>query len=387
MLLAEVYDLILGRLLALLEDHEGFGTLAPLLVWHRDDGRLQHRRVLGDGLLHLDGRDVLPAGDDYVLVAVPDLDVPVGVPHGHVARVVPAPLEGLLGRLLVLEVALGDHVAVHDDLTHRLPVALYVVHVLVDDAHEVGGGVALALARHDPRPLLEVEVPPLRVDAARGDRAVSLGQAVDVHGLDVQLEQAAKEGGGRGGASYRGGYWRVERVGGVLVDDADLNGWRRAVVGDPLRLEQLPDACRLNLSQADVRGRDGGDGPGIGPTVAVEHGEGPQVLCLVAHPDLDGVAERAQVRAAVGVHDTLRPPGGARGVVYGDRLLLVLEHALHGLWRPFGEKVLVGVSALARVVDAHPLDVHVGEQPLELGIYEDHLRPRMLHDVRYLVLA
>jgi hypothetical protein len=58
----------------------------------------------------------MAAGDDDVLAPIADLDIPVGVPDGHVAGVVPAARKRLLGGLLVLEVALGDHVAVHDDL-------------------------------------------------------------------------------------------------------------------------------------------------------------------------------------------------------------------------------------------------------------------------------
>src|ERR671914_2657675 len=98
-LFAEVYDLLLARLPALLQDNERLGALAPLLVGHRDNSGLHHRRVLGDGLLDLDGRDVLAAGDDDVLVAVPDLYVPVRVPHGDVPGVVPPTLKGLGGRL------------------------------------------------------------------------------------------------------------------------------------------------------------------------------------------------------------------------------------------------------------------------------------------------
>src|SRR5918993_430937 len=388
-LLAEVYDLLLGRLLALLQDNERLGTLAPFLVGHRDDGGLHHRRVLGDGLFDLDGRDVLAAGDDDVLVAVPDLDVPVRVPHGDVSGVVPTTLEGLVGRLLVLEVALGDHVAVHHDLAHRLPVARDVVHVLVHDAHEIGGGVALPLPGHEPRPLLHLQGLPLRVNAAGGDRAVGLGEAIDVHRIDVQLEEATQKGGGGGGAGYRRGHGGVERVGGVLVDYPDLECGSGAVVGYPLRLEELPDAWRLDLPEADVRRRDGRNRPGVGPAVAVKHRERPQILRLVAHPGLDNVAQRAQVRAAMGVHHALRPSGGTRGVVYGYRLLLVLQHAHHGLWRPFGQVVLVGVAPLVGVVYTNPLDplVHVREQLLELGVDEDHLRPRVLDDVLHLVLA
>ena len=76
-----------------------FGPLAPLLVGDGDDGALQHGGVAGDRLLDLDGRDVLAAGDDDVLLAVAQLDVAVGCQHAEVAGVEPAAAEGLGGRL------------------------------------------------------------------------------------------------------------------------------------------------------------------------------------------------------------------------------------------------------------------------------------------------
>jgi hypothetical protein len=39
------------------------------------------------------------------------------------------------------------YVAAHDDLAHRLPVERHVVHLVVHDPHQVGGEVALPLAR------------------------------------------------------------------------------------------------------------------------------------------------------------------------------------------------------------------------------------------------
>src|SRR5215210_7241535 len=208
-LLAEVYYLVLRRLLALLQDDERFGALAPLLVGYGHDGGLHDGRVAGDGLLHLDGRDVLTTRDDDVLVAVPDLHVPIRVPHGHVARVVPAAFERFLGGLLVLEVAFGYHVAVHHDLTHRLPVALDVVHVFVDHTNQISGRVALTLPGHQAGAFVHLQLFPLGVDPARGHRAVGLGEAVDVHRTDVQLEKAAKESGGGRSAGDGRGYGRL----------------------------------------------------------------------------------------------------------------------------------------------------------------------------------
>src|SRR5215211_2782715 len=172
------------------------------------------RRGLGelgelDGLGGLETGDVIFAEDYDVLVPVPDLYVPVRVPDRHVAGVVPAALESFLRRLLVLEVAFGDHVAVHHDLTHRLPVALHVVHVLIHHAYEVGGRVALTLSGHEARPLVHIKFFPLGMDPARGHRTVGLGETVDVHGTDVQFDESAEQGGRRRGASDGCGYGRL----------------------------------------------------------------------------------------------------------------------------------------------------------------------------------
>src|SRR5947209_12145923 len=83
-LLTEVYDLLFGCLFALLQGNESLRALAPLIVWDGDDGGLHHGRMLDDDLLDLDRRDVLAAGDDHVLAAVPDLDAPIRVPDGDV---------------------------------------------------------------------------------------------------------------------------------------------------------------------------------------------------------------------------------------------------------------------------------------------------------------
>src|SRR5712691_11641758 len=75
----------LGRIGARLELHECAGRLAPFLVGPRYD-----RRQLGSGMLverDLDFHrgNVLPAGNDDVLLAVLDLDIVARVPHGEVA--------------------------------------------------------------------------------------------------------------------------------------------------------------------------------------------------------------------------------------------------------------------------------------------------------------
>src|SRR6059036_3861536 len=102
---AELDDLLLGRRHPRLQRDERFGPLAPPLVGDRDHRALEHGRVLGNGLLDLDRRDVLAARDDDVLLPVAQLDVAVGVPHGDVARVEPPAAERLGRGLGLSEVA------------------------------------------------------------------------------------------------------------------------------------------------------------------------------------------------------------------------------------------------------------------------------------------
>ena len=139
-----------------------------------------------DGLLDLDGGDVLAAGDDDVLLAVAQLDVAVGVHDGQVAGVEPAAGEGARGRLRVAVVALHGVVAAHDHLAQGLAVGGDVAHLVVDDADVVGDEVADALPGLDPRPFLRGKQVPVRLPLADGVRAVDLGQPVDVDDLGAQ---------------------------------------------------------------------------------------------------------------------------------------------------------------------------------------------------------
>src|SRR5207237_3598125 len=63
--------------------------LAPFWIRQADDGRLEDGWVRGQDLLDLDRGDVLAAGEDDVLLAVADLDVPVGLQHPEIARTEP----------------------------------------------------------------------------------------------------------------------------------------------------------------------------------------------------------------------------------------------------------------------------------------------------------
>src|SRR5205814_7794208 len=94
-----------GRVRGRLQGDERLWSLAPPVVRYPDPGALQDGGVLAECLLHLNGRDVLAARDDDVLLAVAQLDIAVGMPDAEVAGVEPAAPEGLSGGVGLREVA------------------------------------------------------------------------------------------------------------------------------------------------------------------------------------------------------------------------------------------------------------------------------------------
>src|SRR2546429_1530778 len=107
---------------AALELDEGEGRLAPFRIGPRHHCAGHHRGVAIERILHLQGADVLPAGDDHVLAAVLDLHVSVRLQHRQIPAVKPAAGEGLGGCGPILPVAPHHDVAAGHDLTQRLPV-------------------------------------------------------------------------------------------------------------------------------------------------------------------------------------------------------------------------------------------------------------------------
>ena len=74
--------------------------------------------MLVERVLDLRGTDVLAPGDDHVLLPVDDMDRPRFVPDGQVAGMEIAVVDGRIGGLGLLVVAVEDHVGAHADFAH-----------------------------------------------------------------------------------------------------------------------------------------------------------------------------------------------------------------------------------------------------------------------------
>ena len=98
---------------------------------------------------------------------------------------------------------------------------------------------------------------------------------------------------------------------------------RPAQMGHARLLDQREDHRRVDLAQADMRAADRRHRPGVGPAVAVEHGQGPEIAGPAAQPEHQRIAHGVQEGAAMVVDHALRVAGRARGVVERDRVPLV----------------------------------------------------------------
>src|SRR2546429_4445457 len=78
-------DVLLAELLAVPGGHEGLERLAEPVVVHADHGDLADGVVLGQEVLDLGGKHVLPAGDDHLVVATLDEQAPLLVDVADVA--------------------------------------------------------------------------------------------------------------------------------------------------------------------------------------------------------------------------------------------------------------------------------------------------------------
>jgi hypothetical protein len=157
---------------------------------------------------------------------------------------------------------------------------------------------------------------------------------------------------------------------------------------------QLPDNLRFELAHADVGTADGGHSPGVAPAIAMEHRQRPEIDAVRCHPGFQEFAQAVEVRAAMGVHDAFGAARGARGVVDGDRLVLVLEWPVERVWAAGGQKRLV-VGTRKSHASGDVLDVDdeleigkAGERRLhqvrELGIDDEDLGAGVLQDVPHL---
>ncbi len=271
--------------------------------------------MLEQGVLDLDGRHVLAARDDDVLLAIGDHEVGLVVDRATVAGVEPPVDDGLrrLRRLVP--------VAVHHDVAAGQHLTLVVDgHLHPEDrsprppqtAGAVGGGQVVVLGPA----------------AVHGQQRSGLGEAVDLDELPAQLGLDPLDGpGGRRRAGHHHPDRAPARDGPVParrgIEDHGHHGRRSAQQGDAVALDPAQDLRAVHLAQDDVTPTHAGHRVRHAPAVAVELGQRVQVHVPIVHAHVPAEGGGVDPQVAVGQLHALRPRRGAARVVDAGRGVLV----------------------------------------------------------------
>ena len=351
--------------------------------------------MLVEKLFHLQAGNILAAADDDVLGAILDLHVTVGMLNGQVSGVKPITAEGLMGGVVVLQIAFHDGISTQHQLAHGGTVPGHRRHALTVRHHDfLQRVIGDTLARHHPGAGIHAQITPLALPGAQDGGPVGFGEAVEVGDAKTQLfhgrDYFARWRGAAGGDLY-----------GVIATHPLLRGRvhqhvehhrRTAHVGDGVLLDHGEYHRRINLAQAHMGAGGGGHGPGVGPAVAVKHGQRPEVDALVAEAERQDLAHGIQVGTPVVVDDALGSTRGAGGVTEADGLPLVRRVVVGVVARAFQEQGLVaflshrGAALAGRVIDVddHRRIVHArdcrGDGVGKLPIRDQQFRLRMVEN-------
>ena len=377
-------QLVLGRLGPGPQHHDGVDLLAPDVVGDADYRRLLHRRVLGQGHLHLGRENVLSAGDDHVLHPVHEEQVAAVVEVAGVAGAIPAVPEDLGGSLGLVPVLAHEVAGPGPDLPRRPPGNLVAVGV-PDRQRDPG---------HSPARRLQPGAAQAVVPAAEeGQQRRGLGHPVALGDVEVgvQAQQPVQQGRGHGrgavGQPLEGGQALGGEVG--MAEHQGDHGRHHQGLGDGVALDQVDD--RAGVEQRDehrqpARGRDA-QHPGHGG--GVEHRGLVEVDGFLLQGDDHGhVVEVQHLGPAVDQHP-LGQAGGAAGIHQHHRVGLLGLIGHHRIDR--GQHVLVAdvVGHVAVADEDHVADrarlgrggQGVGEVLGEEGVDEHHLGAGVAHDV------
>ena len=287
------------------EDEVGDGHLLPSGVGAADHRRLCHGRMGVQHALHLGWIDVLAAGDDQVLLAVVDEEMPVGVARAEIFAVIPA-LAERFGRRRRVAPIFDKHVgAAHHHLAGGA------------DRHLAPGVVDDPGLASEPRKAGRTRPPPIpRQPRVDGDRA-GLGRPVHLQhrhatrreGVDQALRHL------RGAGRHRPQAVEPRRLPARVVEQGLDGGRHQHRQRGPVALDRLE--CCLG-SEAGVQ-RDGGAqlqrrrGLDVEPADVEQRQHGQHVV-LRRHVVHVLAHHRVAHQRLLAQHGALRAAGGAGGV-------------------------------------------------------------------------
>ena len=174
------------------------------------------------------------------------------------------------------------------------------------------------------------------------------------------------------------------------IEQQVMHNRRAAIVRDLVRANQIENRLRVDAPQTHIGARRCRDCPRETPAVAVKHRQRPQIHRMRCHAPRHDVAHRVEIRAAVVIHHALGVTRGARGVVKGERVPLLVRHFPGKIRVPLGNECFV-VDAAQQLAALERGIIHIDHQWFvlhqrkrffdrrgKLAVGEQHLRFTMI---------
>src|SRR5437588_9960825 len=120
-----------------------------------------------------------------------------------------------------------------------------------------------------------------------GVRAIGLGQTINMDRVNIERFQLSEQGGRRGRSCNSDGNLTIKAMSIGRVHQENLHSRCPIIVCDTLSIKYIPYEVRVNLAQTDVRCTNGSSAPGEAPTIAVEHGQCPEIDACAIHSRFD----------------------------------------------------------------------------------------------------
>lgn len=182
--------------------------------------------------------------------------------------------------------------------------------------------------------------------------------------------------GGRGAAGH--GLHRMRGApahGNRRVDQHRQHHRRGAEKTHAVTLDGVEDGGGLHPPQAHAGAGQRRHGPGKAPSIAMEHGQRPQIHRMWRHAARQHIAHRIEIRAAMVIQHALGVAGGARGVVEADVLPFIGGRFPVRIGGLGGQPSFVlGIAQRAVIPGELPIfDAHRARRRVEQGQHVTHL--------------
>ena len=188
-------------------------------------------------------------------------------------------------------------------------VVRHFLSVRIDDQQLTGCDELDSLSCLEDSALFKDQRLVFRTGFADRDKRGGLSQAINLSYMPTKITfHTLNRGCRRGGSCRHDPQPAADATANLLrcVGERDEHGRRRAHRRNLLAFDQFESQPWIDLAQADVQATNGGDGPGEGPSIGVEHRQRPQVAVAARHGKVHESPYDIHVGVAMGDHYAFR---------------------------------------------------------------------------------